>query len=156
MKNQTISGWLTLIANLGILTGVLLVVVELSQIRELMTAQVRNDFTTTVMNRNDAAASDPVMIDLMMRGKDGNNLDANEDLRYRLRTSGTFQQWANTHFQYQLGLFSEQEFQSYRNSWTTIARASNGFARVWCGSRNSAAADFRAEMDAIFGEDACK
>ena len=155
MNTQTISGRLMLIANIGILIGVLLLVFELSQIRKLMTAQVRNDFTTTVMNRNDAAAADPEMIDIMMRGKDGNNLDANEDLRYRLRTSGTFQQWQNTHYQYQLGLLDEQEFQSYRDSWTSIARASNGFARVWCGSRKSAATDFRAEMDRIFGEDAC-
>jgi len=156
VSKQTFSGWLSLIANCGILIGVLLVVVELSQIRKLMTAQVRNDFTTSVMNRNDAAAADPDMIDIMMRGKDGDNLDANEDLRYRLRTSGTFQQWQNTHFQYQMGLIDEQEFQAYRDSWTGIARASNGFARVWCGSRKSAAADFRLEMDKIFGEEACK
>lgn len=156
MSKQTFSGWLSLIANFGILIGVLLIVVELSQIRELLTAQVRNDFTTTVMSRNDAVAADPEMIDIMMRGKDGGNLDANEDLRYRLRTSGTFQQWQNTHFQYQMGLIDEQEFQSYRDSWTAIARASNGFARVWCGSRKSAAADFRIEMDEIFGENACE
>jgi len=116
VSKQTFSGWLSLIANCGILIGVLLVVVELSQIRKLMTAQVRNDFTTSVMNRNDAAAADPDMIDIMMRGKDGDNLDANEDLRYRLRTSGTFQQWQNTHFQYQMGLIDEQEFQAYRDS----------------------------------------
>ena len=108
MSNQTFGGRLTLIANIGILIGVLLIVFELSQIRKLMTAQARNDFAATVMNRNDAAAANPEIIDIMMRGRNGGKLDANEDPRYRLRTSGTFQQWQNTHFQYQMGLIDEQ------------------------------------------------
>ena len=42
MRSEKVNRWLTLGANVGVLIGILLLVVELSQNREMIRAQTRN------------------------------------------------------------------------------------------------------------------
>lgn len=155
MNADKANRWITLGANVGVLIGIILLIVELDQNRDMMRAQTRHDMAVLAIQRNDAAAADPELLDIMQRARAGESLDELENLRYRFRTMATFREWEDVHYQYKLGLFDEEEFAAYSRAWTLMGQGSAGYRRVWCEFRSQTSPDFRAEIDAMFAELGC-
>ena len=74
MDLDTSNRWLTLSANLGVLVGIILLVVELNQNRDMMRAQTRNEIARATQELLTSWATSPELADVVVRA------NRNEDL----------------------------------------------------------------------------
>ena len=110
MDKIRIYGWLTLGANLGVLVGIALLVIELNQSREMVEAQIRHDISTEYTSFMTGTDYSPATADIIIRKRDGGEITAQEDLQYQFRQSAWFEMASNIHYQYRQGLFDESEW----------------------------------------------
>ncbi len=155
MNKIRVNRWLTLGANLGVLVGILLLVVELSQNRATVRAQTRHAISVEYTNFLTDTAYSPDMMDIIGRAVRGEELTPDENLRYTFRINAWFQIAANVHYQYRQGLFDDSEFDSIKNLWRGIGNANPRIAEIWCQFRPQYAPEFQAEMNAQFENLSC-
>jgi hypothetical protein len=74
MDSDKAKKWITLGANLGVLIGIFLLIVELQQNREMMRAQTRTDIAAMSIDRLQAIASDQGLADIVRRARFGEEL----------------------------------------------------------------------------------
>ena len=155
MDSDKAKKWITLGANLGVLIGIFLLIVELQQNREMMRAQTRADIAAMSIDRLQVIASDQGLADIVRRARVGEELDATESTRYLFHTLATFRTFENVHYQYRLGLFDESEFAGELKSFQQLITGSVGLTRHWCQFRVVTSKEFRIQVDAVFDDLNC-
>jgi hypothetical protein len=155
LNADQLTKWLTFGANFGVLIGIILLVVELGQNREMMRAQTRSDIAAVAIGHYDSIATNRDLADIMRRARIGEDLDETETMRYLFVSLATFRHFENVHYQYRLGLFDEEEFTGELQGFSNLLKGSVGLTRVWCRFRTFTSQDFRAEVDAIYGDRDC-
>jgi hypothetical protein len=143
------------VANAGVLIGIALLIVELSQNREMMRAQTRHAISDQYINYTLASSTNPEMANIVMRVMAGEELTPDERFTYMNRNRAWFSIAENTHYQYRQGLFDVSEFEAKRIGWRTYANASPGVAELWCLIRDGYSPEFRVEMDSLFDSLVC-
>ena len=155
MDSDKAKKWITLGANLGVLIGIFLLIVELQQNREMMRAQTRTDIAAMSIDRLQAIASDQGLADIVRRARFGEELGDTESTRYLFHTLATFRTFENVHYQYRLGLFDESEFAGELKSFQQLVTGSVGLTRHWCQFREVTSEEFRIQVDAVFDDLNC-
>ena len=156
MKKIDLGRSVGVLANLGVLAGILLVVFELNQNREMMRAQTRHDISSEFVGIMISVANNEQLANLIRRGDLGEELTFDEQYRYERYTRGMFRYWENVHYQYRLGLYDELEFVKQRAAWQAyLARSKGGVAR-WCSVRDQFSPDYRREMDELLTTVTCR
>ena len=117
MRSDSLNRWVTLGANLGVLLGLFLLVVELGQNRDMMRAQTRNELSMGIVDLLMAEAENPQLASVNYRGNTGQELTSEERYQYERRTRAMFRYWENVHYQYRQGLYDEAEFSAQRTAW---------------------------------------
>ena len=149
MDSDRINRWLTLIANFGVLIGIVLLVYEIRLNHEMMRAQIRNEIANSEVERIYFLAGNSEMLDVLVRNSAGQELDAADALRLQFLRFGTIRAWENHFYQYKLGLFDEQEYLAGKESWKSIVNRQK-YQSHWCTIRSQVSNEFREEIDAIF------
>ena len=109
---------LTLIANLSVVVGIIFLAFELQQNTQAIQAQTRDSITEKQMEFSSWIATDPVVADIHERGRRGlEGFDRVEDQMFRMLTHGIFREWENSYYQYEIGLFSPEEFEGRLQRW---------------------------------------
>ena len=93
MKTGRLNSWLTLGANIGVLIGIILLLVELDQNRQMMRAQTRNVLSGQLSDFLLSTASDKDMSELKIRAEAGDDLSAEEERRYLYHFAGNVRIW---------------------------------------------------------------
>ena len=93
MDTDKVNRWLTLGANLGVLAGIILLVVELEQNREMMRAQTRNAISSKLTEIQMTVASNPQLADLLARARSGEDLTPGERAQFRNRNGAMYRYW---------------------------------------------------------------
>ena len=152
-KPSKLERWLTIVANLAVVGGILLVAVELRQNTRAIQAQTRDSITEKQMEylgwlaTNSETAVVAVRADSLGRG----SLNSAELRMWNAFNNAVFREWENSYYQYRRGLFSEEEFEARLAIWRgSMVRA--GQREAWEEFRLGFAPDFRAEIDAIVAE----
>ena len=153
MDSDRLNRWLTLVANIGVLIGIILLLVELAQNREMMRAQTRHDMAMGIVEMQHAAAEDEQLADIMRRSLAGEELTPTERFRHRLRLNALLRYWEDVHYQYRLGLYDEPEFSSQREAWRASFLNTNHLREYWCETKGRYSEDFRLELNALMPED---
>ena len=154
MKADEINRWLTLGANLGVLIGIFLLVVELDQNRQIMRAQIRNDISQQISDRL-LEQSQLQLVSLWRRAGSGEELSEDESQQHFISRSAGLGDWENIHYQFRQGMFDEEEFEAERNAWAFVIGSSPGLVNVWCVSQKHYSDVFAAEIETILPEGAC-
>ena len=76
MTPDKVNRWLTLGANIGVLIGIVLLVIELDQNREMIRAQTRNDISQQLASRLLTLASNSQLNNVTRRAAAGEELSA--------------------------------------------------------------------------------
>jgi len=155
LDSDRLTKWLTFGANFGVLIGIILLIVELGQNREMMRAQTRSDIAAVSIGHYDTIAANHDLADIMRRARFGEDLDETETTRYLFVSLATIRNFENVHYQYRLGLFDEEEFVGELQGFSNLVKGSVGLTRIWCQFRTITSQDFRAEVDAILGDLDC-
>ena len=110
MNFDKLNQWLSLVSNLGVLVGIIFLAIEMDQNTAMMRAQTRDAMTEKQMSFYSQILEDPGITEsfLTISGYvDEFNLQsaqANNLYRSQLRM------WENEWYQYQQGLFEDEEF----------------------------------------------
>ena len=154
MESDRLNRWLTLGANVGVLIGIILLIIELDQNRDMMRAQIRNELARGVQDLLVIAVADQDLADLLFRADTGESLSPAESSRVGTWDQLVFRYWENVHYQYRQGLYDESEFSVHRDAMLDVAREPRMYS-FWCKDRLLFSAPFMQFMDNLLGGPDC-
>ncbi len=155
MNSDRLARWLTLGANVGVLVGIILLIVELDQNREMMQAQTRHELAMGIVDLLQTPANNEQLADILYRANAGEEMTPREIFQYQLRTNALFRYWEDVHYQYRVGLYDEAEFEKQREAWRVSIAQSAMAAKYWCQVRSLYSPDYAAEMDKLVPSNSC-
>ena len=141
-----------ILANVGVLAGILLLAYELNQNRQMMEAQTRHELSASISDQLLAVAASAEFNNFIYRVETGEPITEEERRRYwgfafaRLRT------WEDAHYQYRIGLYDEAEFAAQREGWRGFLAQSPGMREFWDQFRETFSPEFAAEIDVLISE----
>ena len=149
MNTEGWNRWLTLGANAAVLLGIALLLVELSQNRDMMRAQTRHELSMGIVDLLQTAASNEQLADVLLRAHAGDSLTATELFQFQMRTNALFRYWEDVHYQYRAGLYDDVEFGRQRDAWRASLANSRLGRQYWCNVRSQYSPQFMSEMDSL-------
>lgn len=152
---ERISGWLTFAANLGVLAGLVLVILQLNQNEKMMRAQTRHELSAGIVELLQGAAANEHLADVMSRGYAGEALSPADRYIFETRLNALLRYWEDVHYQYRMGLYDEAEFARQKLAWRASMNRSYLAIGYWCSVRNLYSAEFARDMDGLLPTDAC-
>ena len=156
MDADRLNRWLTLGANIGVLLGIALLVVELRQNQDVMRAQTRNDITQGELTLLLSTAENRELADIVVRANNGEELTQAEQLRSGLRSESTFRLWQNVHFQGRNGTYEEEEFRKHLDTMEQVLRGSRAFVGYWCRNSQIYPKQFQEEINNLVPIGSCQ
>ncbi len=152
-KPNTLNERLTLIANFSVVLGIIFLAVELQQNTQAIQAQTRDSLTEKQMTMTAWVGTDLEVAGLYRRGTSlgADELGADERVMFAILVNGILREYENSHYQYERGLFTPEEFEARVLRWGRNMR-NPGFCDVWQIDRETFAPSFRAEIDRIVAE----
>jgi hypothetical protein len=146
---------LTTAANLAVIAGIVFLAAEIRQNTGAIRAQTRDAITEKQMEYYGWVATSPELARVFARGNTLglSELDPSrgEPIMYIYAVSGILREYENSYYQYQQGLFSDEEFEVRLERWA-VGMATRGWREVWERSRLGYSSNFRAEIDRIVAE----
>lgn len=155
METERLIRWLTIGANLAILVGLVLVLVELNQNRLMMRAQIRHDLSMGIVELLNTPANNRQLSDVLYRAESGEELSGPDLFQFQLRTNALFRYWENVHYQYRMGLYDRTEFEKQRDAWKVFFINSQANRDYWCDVRTLYSSEFMNEMDRLITDSPC-
>ena len=149
MKKIDLGQAITILANAGVLAGLLLLAFELNQNHEMTRAQTRSEISRQITDFLGGVAGDAELASLMRRAQAGEELTVDEEWQYFLLWSANVRFWENIHYQYRQDLFDEAEFEAERTGWRKIIQGNTVFAKYWCSATDGYSAEFVAEINSL-------
>ena len=147
MDSDRLNLWLTLAANLAVLVGLVLLVIEINQNNEIMRAQTRSGITGAIID-NIEMYMDPRVIVANQKRRNGQPLSDEESALLNSLAGATLRLWENTHYQYRNGLFDDAEFEADLYVWREEMKKTE-FKLHWSSSRHTYSEAFRMQIDEI-------
>jgi len=147
VESHWLTRWLTLGANVAVLIGIVLLIVELDQNRDMMRAQTRHELAMGIVDLLQTPASNEQLADLMYRAQMGGKLTPTELFQFQMRTNALFRYWEDVHYQYREGLYDDIEFAKQLGAWKASLSNSRLGRNYWCQVRLLYSPEFMAEMD---------
>lgn len=155
MKSDRLTRWITIGANLGVMIGLLLLIAELAQNRDMMRAQIRHELAMGIVNLLQTPANNDQLADVLFRGISGEELTPTELFQFELRTNALFRYWEDVHYQYRAGLYDDSEFERQRDAWRASLARSQLSVGYWCRVRLLYSPEFAKEMDSMLSDVRC-
>ena len=155
MESDRLTRWLTLAANLAVLVGIVLIIVELDQTRDMMRAQTRHDMAAGIVDLLQTPASNEQLASVLYRAHSGDELTPTELFQFHMRTNALLRYWEDVHYQYRVGLYDEIEFGRQRAAWKASFARSARQTEYWCQVRLLYSPEFMAEIDSLIRENSC-
>lgn len=149
MKLSSINEWLTLFANLGVLAGIFVLVVEMQQNTNMMRSQTRDSITEKQMEFYGWIATDRDLAEVWNASFQGEFDDPVDETMYEFYLQGVMREWENSHYQFEQGLFSQDEFEARLNRWRRLFVNSQSAQDFWKQNRTTYASEFRAIVDGM-------
>ncbi len=155
MDSNRLNRWLTLGANVGVLIGIILLIIELDQNRDMMRAQIRNELARGVQDLLVITVADQDFADLLFRAETGESLSPAESSRVGTWDQLVFRYWENVHYQYRLGLYDESEFSPHRDAMLNVVVENPRLYAFWCNQRLIFSGPFVEYMDNLLDSPDC-
>lgn len=155
MKKIDLGQTLGLFANLGVIAGILLLVFELNQNRDMMRAQTRNELSRGLNDVLSLTISDADLTDITVRADAGEPLTAADALRIAMRHELSTRYWENVHYQYRQGLYDESEFSRHADTMAAVLARTPSLVRYWCRDRLLYSIPFMEFIDELLERRGC-
>ena len=155
MDSVRLNRWLTLGANLGVLIGIILLLVELDQNRDMMRAQTRHQLAMGLVELQIATGTNQQLVGLLDRADSGDELTNAEQRQVGYRFNALIRYWENVHYQYRQDLYDEVEFHWQREAWRKSFENRLAITNYWCRNRLLYSPEFAAELDSLLPTNSC-
>ena len=155
MDSDRLNRWLTLSANIGVLIGIVLLVVELDQNRDMMRAQTRNEIARATQDMLVSWAGNPELADIFVRANRGEELSPSEQYMVAIRNETVLRHIENLHYQYRQGLYDQSEFNSSTERFSQLLRHQPSLLGHWCATRTAFSTEFLEYFQSMLPPDTC-
>ena len=149
MKKIDLGRTVTILANLGVLTGILLLVYELNQNREMMQAQTRHSVAEMLVNLLALEIGDPGIAAIQSKHNSGEELTPVETERFVLLQEAYWRYRENVHYQYRNGLYDEDEYLALRAVWLRDVDTDELRRSIYCDSLINRSLPLAAEINSL-------
>ena len=149
MDSNQLNRWVTLGANIGVLVGIILLIVELDQNHEAVQAQTRSNLSQGIVDHLSMIASNEQLASLRRRIDAGEEATVDERYQYEAITRALVRYWENVHYQYRQGLYDDAEFTAHREAIRGYFANSKAIVRFWCMSKHAMSREFAEEIDGL-------
>lgn len=151
MENDKVSDWLQLLGFGGLIASLVFVGLELRQSREIAIADVYQQRAAMLIDVHSITLSSELLYDMYNRMQAGEPLNAGDQLLLSTALTPIFTYWENNHFQYEMGLLSEEQWLSSRNALKAVVQRPE--VRAWWQSeRKEMRKTFTDVVDAVMAE----
>ena len=155
VDSDRLNRWLTFGANVGVLIGIILLIVELGQNRDMMKSQIRNELAIGIIDISRGIAENSEFANVMVRARAAESLTPTEQLQYLNAMVVLFRYWENVHYQYRMGLYDDSEFSTHKEAWRIVMNRDEPAAQIWCDRRLTFSPEFRTDMDELLSNFSC-
>ena len=156
MDKISLNRWLSLVANFGVLIGIILLILELDQNRDMLKSQTKSELAMGVVILTLEIASNEQYADVLARGRAGEPLTPGEKLQFSNHSISMHRYWENVHYQYRNGLYGEADFSTHKNAWRIIMNGDSHTVEVWCSRRSTFSPEYVAEIDSVLEKFSCE
>jgi hypothetical protein len=153
-KDRLNRWWLGLAANLGVVAGIVLLVYELEQNREMMRAQTRNELSVQIVDLLSQVATSDELSSLLFRSESGEPLNDEEIVQFQARALAMLRYFENVHYQYRQGMYDEEEFTAQQEAWRGFM-TNAAYVSIWCDWRETFSPDFKVAFEALISTQKC-
>jgi hypothetical protein len=150
MKKIEFGQTIQILANIGVIAGIVFLAVELDQNNAQMTAQTRNNVAQSVID-NIQMGMEPRLVTATLKLERGEPLTAEEDFLMGQLANATLRLWENTFYQYRVGLFDEEEIEADMVVWRELMQE-DAFTDHWRERRSTYSRQFRDVIDNLIRE----
>jgi hypothetical protein len=138
---------MTLVANFGVVSGIVFLGIEIQQNTNMMQAQTRSAITQSTMS---VFAADLETAEILVRGLAG-EVEQGPNAEWMLfqgLVQRTFKTWENEYYQFEQGLYEEELLRAHQHTWKEVLREL-GARAVWQSVREGYSPQFRQIIDEI-------
>jgi hypothetical protein len=146
MKKIEFGQFIGVLANVGALVGLLLLVFELNQNRQLTRAQIRHELAMGIVEHLGLVANNSQLASVLRRGASGDELTPDERTQFNARSNAVLRYWEDVHYQYRQGLYDRSEFERQRLVWVDSLSRNIGLISYWCENRGLYSLEFAQEL----------
>lgn len=135
MKKIDFGQTIAILANLGVIAGIIFLVFELQQNNEMIRGQTRSQLAKDVIDLFQSNMSDDTYADLLVRGNSGEELSTVERYQYSRHRNAWIWNWENVVYQRSIGLYDQAEFATQIAIIRRDMDSNPGIKRHWCEGR---------------------
>ena len=139
--------WLTLAANVGVLIGIIILIVELRQNSQIMRAQTRAQLSEGIVNILNENNADLVFNDILIRGAKAEELSEVEQFTFNRHRNAMLAYWDNVFYQHKIGLYDVEEYSVQLSIIRNAITNQPGVRRNYCRSKHTVSPAFAAEIE---------
>lgn len=151
MKSEKLNDWMQLLASIGVILSLIFVGVQIRQSRDIAIADIYQQRTALLLDNFYVDVPAETEFRAFMKERAGEPLDPDEEYALTNRYAARIAYWENNHFQYQIGLLPEEQWEASKNSIRGQA-SQQAFLDTWESERFQLRSSFADEVDGILDE----
>ncbi len=152
MNLDSVNRWLTLVANVGVLAGIIFLAYELQQNTVATRVEAASNFNSSFSEIELFIAGNPEFAELLTQGREGQEIDGPNELRLWVFYNQVLRQWQFTHYQYLSDVFDEDNWQAQRAFMLAVLSGDIGLVDHWRQHKSQYNPDFNTVIDSLIDE----
>ena len=153
MDSNKLNDWVQILATVGVILSLIFVGIQIQQSREIAIADIYQQRTALLMQQISMTVTPEGVVAARKKLASGEELESSERGALYLITSSRMAYWENNHFQFQMGLLDEEQWNASKNNIRSIAANSPIFRYAWNIERSQVRKSFADEVDKILAEE---
>ena len=138
--------WLTLLANIGVLAGIVFLGFELRQNQVVVQAQTRNEIARMFVDTMRADISGE-MTEIIIRKENGEELSDADEARTRIWADIWLTLFENLDYHWREGLYQQEEYEAQYKELETWINSTDSFREQFCAYRFEYTVSFQNVID---------
>ncbi len=156
MKKIDLGQTANTLASVGVIVGILLLVYELNQNRDMMRAQTRNEISRGVVELLSSPSTSVELADAWARARQGETLTPAQAVMLETFSESIFRYWENSHYQYRQGLYDEEEYSKHLDTIIGLVTGDAAMMNWWCTHQNNYSTAFTEDLNKRLDLQSCK
>jgi len=152
MEIDRLNSWLTLLANVGVLAGIVFLAFEIRQNTTASELNAASSYEAALREYELFVAGNPDFTELIVKSIAGEPLSEVEKFRVQIFFRGALRNWQTSYVQYQLGALSEPIWESQLGFMKDVIRSDGGVRDFWRNNRDVFTSDFNQLFQQVLDE----
>ncbi len=149
MSLDRVNRWMTLIANIAVLAGILFLAFELRQNTMTSRIQAANDFQDSFSEIEFFIAESPEFAELLVKGREGENVTGADQLRLTVFYGNVLRTWQNAHVLYRSKALDKSLWLGSQTRLTQILQEDRGLLAHWRNNKSQFSPAFNDMISSI-------